>query len=501
MQIAKRFLHKNLKVSNLHLLIGMAIGAGYSFGLYGLFYFSREVFRVLTSLLGDRILFELTPYENFIYNLFYGLIASIFGLYISIRFLVNNSIDHSNFKVRLRQRELLANLGFFNWSFLYVFSRLAIFTGIWYVQGFVQYDINFLQDYPFLLLGIPFVLFLTIWPTVLRTFGRKGYKYLLISLIYVCTLSVSYATLNFSDYKKVNDNLRSNSVELTYGLHVPNSLSHEKLERKSLVVDVYVIKDSLDGEHPEIFWMDAKTRVGIGNIDRYIRRELSNLPYQEQDYLVVNLHIDKLVPFRFVDTLKYELRKSGIRGIQFATGIKNSKYPPYFGGFKNAGLRQDLQRYYPNLENFLDSAEHINLDRYYVKVPEFYRAQELKKYNRIELRVGENKFYINEEPLSLDKVQFYTYQFIKDHLSNYVIIYVPDESVKYGRYIDGLDLIYSAVDRLRNEMSYELYYKPYDELDLVTNAEIRQKCPINILEWTYEERRLNQLLSRTRNKH
>ena len=81
------------------------LGSVFSYALYGFFYFIRESFRVFTSQLGGSFLLELSAKENFYYNLFYSAIATVVGVYISLKFLFENASTQGNGKVRLRQRQ------------------------------------------------------------------------------------------------------------------------------------------------------------------------------------------------------------------------------------------------------------------------------------------------------------------------------------------------------------------------------------------------------------
>lgn len=483
-------------MNDLILIIGIAIGTGYSFGLYGIFYSIREIFRINGSILGHQVLLELSDAENFYYNLFLSSIACVFGFYTCIKFIFENHLNCQVFKVRLRQREALANHAFFSWTFLYLFMRMLTIVGIGFMAWPVSYDLRFIEEYPYLLILLPIVLFLYAWLSLLRIAGSYGYKLMGLSFLYISILSLIYANWNIADYKKINRNLRLNSVELTYKLNAPKSLSHQVLYRRSLVEDLYVVIDTLDSTNPILFWNNAKSRIVMEDIKRYVQNARMSLPDFEQNQLVINLHIDERVLLEFVNDLKHRLRMVGIRRVQYSTGVMHSKYPPYYAPFKRVGLQEILPPYYPEFDHFLDSAERLDLSKYRVVLPEssWYRITEINKYNRIELRVEEKKAYLNGEEIIDDEIPKVIYGFVKRFSPEYLIIYSPNEGISYGRYIKYLDMIYFSIDRLREEMSQDMFGQPYDEQDFYgTTNTIERKYPRAILEWTFEEKRLLRL--------
>ncbi|MFZ1807158.1 MAG: hypothetical protein WAU36_08055 [Cyclobacteriaceae bacterium] len=499
MPLSKHFIRPKFYLDDWILIIGIAIGTGYSFGLYGLLYGIREIFRICASTLGEQALLELSAAQNFYYNLFFSSIACVFGFYACIKFIFENQIDHQVFKVRLRQRETLANHSFFSWTFLYLFVRISTLIGVGYITWPIGYDLSFVDEYPYLLILLPFVLFLYAWLPLLRITGNYGYKLMGLSFLYICTLSLIYANWNMADYKKINRNLRLNSVELTYKLNTPKSLSHQVLYRRSLVEDLYVVIDTTNSSNIILFWNNAKGRVVMEDIKKYVQNARMNIPDFEYNQLVINLHIDERVSLEFVNDLKQLLRKIGIRRVQYSTGVMYSKYPSYYPPFKRVGIQEILPRYYHEFEFFLDSAERLDLSKYRIILPEssWYRVKEINKYNRIELRVDEKKAYLNGEDISDDEISKVMYGFVKRFSPEYLIIYSPDEHISYGRYIEYLDMINFTIDQLREQMSQDMFEHSYDEWDFYgkTNT-IERKYPRAILEWTFEEKRLLQLLKK-----
>lgn len=502
MALSKRFLRPRTIISA-HLLVpGILLGVSFSFALYSFFSYFREILRILSGLLGGRLLVVLTPQENFYYNLFYGSIAAIIGFYVFTKFAIENSIDHNDKKKKRRQRHILSEHGFFMWSFLLAFTRWTSLLGIWFIIFPMQYDIDFLHDFPMLLILIPLALFLNLWPNIFRTLGNKAYRWLSYAFLSVAALSFVYAHLNFVDYQGINSRLKAQSIEEVYNLRVPLTESHQRLMgRRSWMFDIYMVNDTSDVLPPLLFWNHINTKLSLYEIPAYLEQEMRSGFRSEQARLTANLHIDKEVKLKHVNRLKQMLRKARVGNIQYSSGVKGSRYPAHYLPFTYLGIQQKLYpAFYPEFEAFLDSAEQLDFSRYTLKLPAsvMYRNPEINQYNRVEIRVNQKSVTLNKAEVSKEKLASLLYQFIRRYAPGFVIIYEGDEEITYGRYIAYLDLIHTTIDKLRNELSHELYEETYDppfwkdEPDL-----IQLKYPKAIIEWTPEEKRLKELMKKT----
>ena len=476
---------------------GIVVGTVFSFFLYYLFYYFRETIRVLTGYFGDGLLIELTPQENFYYNLFYGSIAAIIGFYVFTHFVLSNSLDRKNIRRRVRQRHILNDQAFVSWTFLSAFSRFTSLIGIWFLILPMQFDINFLDEFPLLLILIPIVLFLNGWTIIVKTFGRKAYRWFLYATLYVSVLSVGYASINSLDYRQINRKVKVYSGDLTYGITVPRSQSQELLQHRGFIIDVYVLNDSTGSSEPIIYWNNANTKIDLDEVNDYVAQARSAWHPLVQHRLIANLHIDKRVPLQQVNTLKQALRRAGLNTTQYATAAKHSKYPSYYPWFRYWGISQSLPPYYPEFEAFLDSAESLNLSNYRLKISEsaMYRIPAYQVSNRVVVGVDAQSAYLNGSPVSTDSLSDLLYQLTKKYAPYFFIDYSPDEAISYERYITYLDLLHSVTDRLRNELSYRHYQHPLDCWNYPKSCDtIKAAYPRNIIEWTPEEKRLMKLI-------
>lgn len=507
MALKKGFLKPKNIINKYRISTGIILGTAYSFGLYGFFYHLREAFRIFTSEYGGNILIELTPTENFFYNFFYALIASVFGFYIFIKFVGENSMNNKNKKIRFKIRTILNNQAFSSWNFLYLIFRLASFFGILYITIPIQFDIDFYNEYQFLMLLLPLVFFLNNWPNIFMIFGGKAYKWFLYSLIYILLLSLLMANINFLNYKKINKNLKNQNVELAYSLNVPVSEHFQRLTwRKRIIAHVYVLDDSLKKNQSIIFWNDKNNEIKINKIGSFISRWRNTFHELERYRLSINLHIDEEIPLIIVNNIKQELRKKNIQRIVYSTRLKHSKYPSYYPLFKNMGIAPLFYYpfYYPKFEAFLDSAESLDYSKFRLRIPEslMYRNRAIKGIDRVVVRVTKKNLLLNEVEISSEDLQVFIQKFIMKYASNGVIIYEPDDDIKFKRYIEYLDLLYTIVDKLRNEMSYRLFNESFNSWDSKDPNDkdkinlVREKFPRQIIEWTDEEKRLNALMKK-----
>ena len=478
---------------------GVALGTLLSFGLYGFFYHFREAIRLLASQFGGGTLIELSPQENFFYNHFYGSIAAILGLHFIVKFVVENSIRYQHKKAKRRQRHILNEQAFVSWTFLLGFGRWLSIVGIWYLTFPLQFDIDFFREFPGLLAMIPAVLFLSIWPTILRAMGRGAYRWLGYSLGYVALLSFAYANFNFIDYQQANEHLKAPVVELSHDLALPLSSSQQSFDPQSLVCNLYVVQDSSQASDPLIFGENAQTPLLLNEVASYIKEEKEEFPGFPKSNTTINLLADRRIPFSFIRQLRQIFRQERIQWVQYSTGAKHSKYPSHYPLFKDWGLRQPLFIYYSSLETFLDSAEQLDFSRRQLKLPAspMYRIPSVRQYNRLEIRITPYTLLLKGEEVSKEKLKKVIYQFAKKYAPNYVLIYRPDEAITYGRYIEHLDLLYSTIDGLRNELSLQRYDQVYQEdVRDRTDDTIAKTYPRSVIEWTPEEEGLLRLMEK-----
>ena len=504
MTFTKGFLKRKYKLKPTNLVGGLLLWILSAYILYAFFQLYREAFRIFTSFLGDRTLLVLTPTENDAYNLFYAAIASSLGYSIALRFFLQNSIEQPNWRILSLARRALNNEGFWTWSFLLWFGKLGSMLGIWHLIFTMQYDLNLIDEFSILLILLPLVLFYSSWPSFSRLIrDNKAKWFLRLSLIFI-VMSFIFAFKNFTDYERINENILSHSIDHVFNLQKPNSQSHQRIYRRSLIINIYIVKDTLGTEEPAIFFENIDNRVNIQDIRKAVTIEKDKVSSWEQYQLTANLHIDERISMKYIKSILDELRKADLRKVQYSTGRKYSRYPSDYPAFKYSGIQKTLlPKYYPEFEIFLDSAERIDLTNKAIKLSEtlMYRNSSFSNFNRIEISLTPKYIAINGHKIDSLELEQKVHGFIKKYSPNYVIIFNSGDEITYKRYIQFLDILWTQVDRLRNEMSLELFDQPFDnwyrepELDTIKN-----QFPRNIIEWSTEEQRLNQLMKKAGNR-
>ncbi|MDZ7606070.1 MAG: hypothetical protein U5K79_10895 [Cyclobacteriaceae bacterium] len=364
----------------------------------------------------------------------------------------------------------------------------------------MQYDIAFLKEFPLLLVLIPLVVFFSTWPRLIRVVGINKYKWLGISLGVFFLLSFGFAFKNFTDSQAINHNMLKNKVEYSYKFNVPRSQSFQIPDNRFQVIDIYVVNDSLPNSKPLIFFGDVYSKVDLGEINEKVKTERERLEELRGGRVAIFLHMDMNIKHEFLSHLNYQIRKAGQLRILYSTVPKYSKYPASYPAFKHSGIRYSLKEYYPEFEAFLDSAEKLDLSKYSIRIPDspMYRVISVKKHNRIAIDVDKYETRLNGKVITPEKLKEIVYLLIKKYSPDYVIIFNPAPQITYNTYIEHLDLIYSQIHRLKNEMSIEQYAKPYEDWSRWDEQRdtINSNYPTNIVEWTVEEKRLIELMKK-----
>ena len=494
MALEPGFLRPKSIIKRSRITTGIILGVAFSYIFYRLIYLLREYLRILVGIFAGWPL-ELTPAERFYYNLFYGSITAIIGLYIFFKYSLESSISFTNKKLKLKQRHVLTDQGFFAWSFLNAFSRMAFVIGIFFISFLLQFEMNFLKEKIFLLILIPIVLFLSLWPVILKNKGRKAYQWMLYSFVSVSVLSLIYANLNYTSYQHMDQFVKKRNLVYRYNIDLPASKNHHYIRRLSRVADLYIAQDTIPPYKPFIIINDVRLNtINVDDIRLFVSQEKDKLPEVDRSDLIFNLHIDKDIKMAYINRFEHALRKSGVNWIQYSTGVKSSKYPSYYPPFKYRGIRDQLVPYNRPLIQFLDSAEQLDLTGYKIDVPKYYRINDVKNYSRIKVRVTPENVFINNSKVSDDQLENFTYQFIKKYAPDYAIIFDADDQITYQRYIEIKDIIYYNIHKLRNNLAYETYNEPYDNLYGFEQMKIKVAYPRNIVEWTPEEKRLMELM-------
>lgn len=511
MALEKGFLRPSILLDRYTIATGAMTGLLFSLSFYGLMYMFREALRIMTSWFGGMTLVELSPKENFQYNLFFASIALIFGLQVCFKFIIENNLNHHDKKFRFRQRRAINDITSLSSIFLFFFAKTGSTMGIMFITLPLQYDIDLMTEFPIFFILVPLALFLNVWMTITKTLGKKGHKWMIMSFGLISILSVSLAQVNLLNYKAINKAIISQSVELSNKMELPRTLNSQYLAKvRSNIVDIYLILEDSLSQTPKMYWNNARTELRLTELGRQYNIEIGKRSDFERDLIEFVIHIDSEVKMTFVNDLKQQLRMIGVRKILYSTSIKNSKYPSDYPYFKRLGIPFLLNRYYPEFEQFLDSAEQIDLSKSLIRLPEsvYYRIDDAKHLNRVEIRVNKRSLFVNDQKTDVTSLKSLITNLQKKYASNFLIILTVGEETRYGEYIDMLDLLISIENQLKNEFTQSKFNKPYQPLhrnmysynEDTTNRAADRKYPFLIYEWTKEEKRLLELIKKSKER-
>lgn len=476
---------------------GIMLGLGFGIGVYLLAYSFREIFRIQLASLEFSTLLILTPSENFYWNLFYSSIASNIGLLVFFQFILRNCISSNERRNRFRIRNTLSEQGYLLWTHISAIGRFISLVGILYMFSFLQYEVDFLNDFWLLLVLIPMSFFLSIFSSLNRLSGINSSKLFFKCFVYVSVLSVSLAFLNISDYKQINENLRTEEYLITKELDVPRSATQDHLKRRFFEQNIFI---DLAGDSLKILLDHPFKWIKIGEIEDYLKK-VKNERLFRRDAMNVILHFNKNIPVRHLYDITSEISKCPVNQILIRTGPIDDKYPSYHPQSKFSGIFLYQPETYPELSSFLDSVENTDLTGKKILIPNSraYRIDDFESYNRIKISVDSLGYRLNGNIITKEDLKGVMNDFVTKYTQNHVVIFDPALDISIGKYIESKDLIISQYRELRNEYSLANFGKPFKEFYPwdYEYSHIRKMIPTPIIEWTRDEKRLLKIIERT----
>ena len=517
MSLQKGFLRPDTSVHPHQLAVAIILGANISLIFYGFCYYLKETFRLLTGSFSDtNILLELTEREHFYYNWFFASIACVLGLQAGIEYYVRNTISHTDKPAKSRRRHLLAYSGFIKWTFLHVFGKIVIAFGGLLLAFALQYDFSMLEDFSYLLILLPLVLYLQQWPLLLKITGRKGLRRMWGFAIVILAASWSMAQIRFYDYATLDDKLRERDPLASNNIRLPSVQQYQYHWKRSTRLNIYVgqsapdtllvawLSDSPKSNARQIrsLLSDQKDSSQWKPLEQYIRGSLQKMYELERDRATAHLFIDEEVSMSWVRALNTILKKNGLRQVVYSTGVKHSKYPANYPNFRDVGVFRWMGFPYPEFERWLDSLEQLDPAAYRVKPLPSYkmRVGYEKGNNRVAVEVADDAVRLNGEVVTAEFLAQFTYQFVKRYTPDDVILLDAKDDASFGDYLTTRDVLRTAIERLRMEKAMEVYGDAtgWNDWPYTKRNEIRQMVPDRILEWNPEERRLVQWMKRSK---
>lgn len=467
MTLKKNFLHtdiKSLEISRFRFVAGIIIGFLYSFVFYSFACMIREGFRLL-SVTEYYDFWELTDSEVNFYNLFFAFISVIIGQSICFTFWIDRPKKIFR-KVNFRRSTILNEQRVLNWYFLSWFSKLAVCLGIFFgptLHG-GYYVFSFYPDYNYIFILIIIVLFFQTWKTIRQVFKGRSIKWLLIAMIILSGISFGFSKIQLIDYKKINEGLLRKSIHYNYNLELPESDVYQKLEKRSLIENIYIITSKENPDNTKPLIVINNKEIAFTDLSKKIK-ELQLLKDEaDVKFLTFQLHIHRDIKMNFINKTKHELSKAGIFKIAYMVTPSNPKYD---------------KRYYQNL------CFPIKLPRYNTDSTKFQEMyKKLNKFeNIIDIKPLETGDYLFND--TLIRVENLKEKFKKQIIQNpdYIVKLYSNGKVVFSSYFKILSDLWMVVNELRDMYSMSEYSRKYNELRNYEEVKaVRKKYPVLIFE-------------------
>lgn len=326
--------------SNERYVIGIVIGVLFWIVFYLFLNGCRESVRIIFSTTEGNYLWLLSKKEAWFFNFISSLLSASLGISICLKHWYEKPNLDIDPYFNYRRKGIINDISSLNTYTLSVLSKLMVVLAIWsgslslYVKHKIYPDANFIW------ILIVVVLFLEQWKTIRRVFRNRSKKPIIITAIISIIGSVLFAFWAPLNAKKVDKILVSNSIEHNYPYLPVNSSQTERIEKKSLVTDLYFLYPKGQKTDPKIL-PELFTRLD----DYYLFDEIPKLVAIEREFIDVSdydeqiflIHADSGTPLVHIKRLHNELSKCGIKKIYYST-LPMDSYWPYSSG-KYFGIR------------------------------------------------------------------------------------------------------------------------------------------------------------------
>ncbi len=469
------------KISGFRFFVGIVLGLLFALSLYGLQYLGRESFRIF-SLSNDGDIWIFTDSEVSFYNLVFAAIAVIFGQSITLAYWFDRPAK--NFKASAtRIRDIVNDQRVMNWYFMAWFSKLTLaYIAVFGFAGLGWFYLNsFYPDYNYLFVLVIVVLFLQTWNSLLRTFRKKAFRWMLFSAVTIAVVSFGMSKINLIDYQNLNEVLTSTRVDVKYKLELPSTSYSDTIVRlypKQPTISLALSKESGLQNEPVVSFGNKATT--FDDLVATLLQKKNAMEDYERYQLNWFLAIDKDISMAYVHQLLETMAMADIEFLRYLVIPAHSDLDyRYHMFYKKTSIR------FYNPCHFLNPYEE--------------RVQSLTKYaNLIKVEIREESCSVNNRIMSLDDLKHeIARRIISD--KDYVITYTYSEGLSFGNYFRGYTAIRGAIRELRDLESDRLAKKDFNELQVSYNTReiqksIIEKFPLRILNVSPDLKHMDQLL-------
>lgn len=459
-----------LNISKKRFIISILLWLFFSFACYSLFYIAREAFR-FTSNFDSIYIWVFTEEETFFYNLFFALISTILSQSIIIAYLVYQAkkVFQNN---RFRRSDIFNDHTFVNWNFLSWFAKVAVGYGI--LMGSFgasfYYSFSIYPDYKFIFILIPIYLFHSSWNSLLRIFKRKVYKWFLLSALSITILSFGLANINLTDYQALNELVLSKNPFHNYQLNRVKSDIYNRIEKRDLVEDIFLVNPKHKGLKSKPLIVVNGQEIEIEQLKATIEDLKNNHDEADKLFLTFHMLIDKSIPMSFVNGVKFQMSFAGLRRISY------SVIPSDFKASDNFMYSRGLNILNPIfVERILPPSP---IDKLYSDLKNFEDFYPVRQISQSHCKIAESK--INNSEM-YDKF----HSIIESEFNPKFVFYI-NENLSFEDYFQVLYAFRKALSDVKEEHSYSVYLKHYQDLNLEQGRVIDKKYSARFYELSPE---------------
>ena len=468
MTLVKRHLHRtNGIIPKNWLWTGILLSMAISIVFYGIAIHLKETLRIFTYYFGKNLL-VLSATEEYYYNFFYACLGSLVGISFGFTFYFQNSKLGHSYQLRLRQNNVINDFRTHTWHSLNWTFKVFTSTGLLFLSLLLHHEISFFKEFKLFFILLLITWFLSFWPSLLRIYGKRTYKWMTISLLAVILNSFLLTQLSTPDPKKINHNLLKNTIEYNYRIEVPETNAHKKLDRWYRFIDIFVgyKKDSSDSSVH--FAGDYEHRIyneiSLRKIRHYLLQKIDKLDEYERNSARVALHIDKSIKLSKVRQLLDSIKNMGIRNVIYNTSPIDSKYPYNYQFMDHVGFLTHIPPDCNYIIHEIDSIRNAGYSSNQLYYSDWYcyRAADIPKHNRVKVTITENnELFLNHSKITQGYLNDFISRFMLKYKSNYLILFDAHDSCSYEKYIQVLDILQLGVINLRTIVSLNKYNKKY----------------------------------------
>lgn len=376
-------------------------------------------------------------------------------------------VDRPNFQKGsiIERLRVLDDSRVLNWVFIMWATELGSALGIFFMATQSFYEFSLYPTYIYLFILFVIVLYLQQWTNYTRLYKSLTRKWFLPITIVFLLCSYILGSVNFIDYKRLNESVLAKNPYYLLDITKPESSIWTYTRRYSATRQLYVGLPQSNGEENNYqILYEGALELKSNSIDSFVEYWKSRFHESHHPGFRFQLNIDKSTPMKIVNKLKDEIVDSKIFRIGYSVvpqnvaGIAQLKYQRHM-------IPANLYDY-----NFIDS---LYPDRFDGK--EIYNVS----HNSIDLIIEDIKYDLISFREEINR--------LVESDANYIFKLNYDESLEYGKFIELYASIYGSIVDKREEYSEQEYQKKYDWNTDKIKREIRKIYPLNIEDSEYQK--------------